>query len=121
MSRASRSLRVAEFRMRLNTLGFETYVAYLASEHWADVRRRYWESRLPKCCHGCGASSRPLDLHHRTYKRLGGEYLTDLILVCRNCHRDIHQYEQKTSVHMWRSTNRVLRKKRKEARRKIAS
>lgn len=116
MSKASRAAKVSEFKAKLSAMGFASYAEYLKSPHWADVRRRYWASKLPKLCHGCGAHGVPLDLHHRTYKRIGAEYLMDLVLVCRDCHQEVHRYEKKTSVHMWRSTNRVLRRKRKEVR-----
>ena len=114
MSRQSRDSHVAEFKRKLSELGFKDYAEYLASNHWVDVRRRFWASKLPKCRGGCGSGLR-LELHHRTYKRLGAEYLMDLILVCRDCHQKIHAYERRSKVHMWRSTNRVLRGRRKEA------
>lgn len=31
-----------------------TYAQYLASDHWADVKRRYRGSGLPQRCLGCG-------------------------------------------------------------------
>lgn len=29
-------------------------------------------------------------MHHKTYKRLGKERLTDLILLCEDCHLELH-------------------------------
>lgn len=69
-------------------LGFKTYTAYLRSHHWAEVKRRYRESDRPQRC-VCGA--RADDLHHLTYARIGSEELTDLIALCRGCHRKTHR------------------------------
>jgi HNH endonuclease len=72
---------------RLRPLGFERYADYLASEHWREVRKRYRESDRPQRCK-CGAEG--TQLHHTTYVRLGRESLTDLVLLCENCHRRRH-------------------------------
>jgi hypothetical protein len=31
-----------------------------------------------------------LDVHHRTYERVGQEQLRDLIVLCRTCHSRYH-------------------------------
>nr|WP_313519507.1 HNH endonuclease [Brevundimonas diminuta] len=115
MKRTSlRAERVRVFYERLRALGFASYRDYLSSPHWQNVRRRYWASKLAKnkCCAGCGAGG-ALSLHHRTYKRIGEERLMDLVLVCRDCHSDIHDFEDRAGAHPWRATNKTLRKKRK--------
>lgn len=104
--------RILAFRERLHSQGYDSYRQYLRSEHWADVRRRFWASNLPKTCGGCGAG-RGLHLHHRTYKRIGAEWLTDLILVCADCHNAVHDFENRTGAHPWRATNKTLRAIRK--------
>ncbi|CAM2823704.1 HNH endonuclease [Brevundimonas diminuta] len=111
---SSRADRIRVFHERLRSLGFASYHEYLRSPHWHDVRRRYWASKLAKkaCCAGCGAGT-ALALHHRTYKRIGQERLMDLILVCRSCHSDIHDFEDRVGAHPWRATNKTLRTKRK--------
>ncbi|HEU4682959.1 MAG TPA: HNH endonuclease signature motif containing protein [Nitrospira sp.] len=107
-----RPQRISEFHEKLKSLGFKSYQEYLASEHWISLRKRYWQSKLPKRCHGCGLTQ-GLQLHHRKYARLGEERLNDLILVCSDCHREIHAYEKRTGQNMWGVTNIVLRAKRK--------
>ncbi len=79
--KARQRQRIEASRQRLADLGYENYRAYLQGDHWEDVRKRFWASKLPKTCGGCGAAH-GLHLHHRTYKRIGAEWLTDLILVC---------------------------------------
>lgn len=113
--KARQRQRIEASRQRLTDLGYANYRAYLQGDHWADVRKRFWASKLPKTCGGCGAS-RGLHLHHRTYKRIGAEWLTDLILVCGDCHSLIHKFEHETGAHPWGATKGVLRRKRKEMR-----
>lgn len=72
---------------KLQRLGFRNYAEYLASDHWRELRERYRASDRPQFCE-CG--SRKVSLHHLTYERLGAERLTDLIAVCRDCHRKLH-------------------------------
>jgi hypothetical protein len=68
------------------------YLAYMQSEEWREVRQRWLVSSYPKICYACDASWKlGFHLHHRTYKRLGAEYLRDLILLCPDCHRRTHQ------------------------------
>lgn len=68
---------------------FETYDEYLRGQHWSDVKRRYSESKYKKECF-CGAKEN-LELHHKTYKHLGNEPLSDLTLLCRACHQTVHE------------------------------
>lgn len=111
---STKEARLEAFRARLAELGYRSYRDYLAGEHWQDVRARYRASKLSKngCCAGCGSRT-GLALHHRTYKRLGAERLTDLILVCGACHTDIHDFEDRVGAHPWSATNKTLRRARK--------
>lgn len=69
-----------------------TYKQYLASDHWQDLRRRVWASPLhKKRCYACGAKER-LEVHHKTYRRIGHEWLMDLCLMCRECHQAAHDF-----------------------------
>ncbi len=64
------------------------YLAYLNSPDWRRVRNRAlklagWQcSRCP--------SKRELQVHHKTYERLGKERDEDLDVLCENCHRGEH-------------------------------
>lgn len=69
----------------------KNYQLYLQSRHWRDIRARYYKSGRPKECYVCG-SKEQLHLHHRTYKRVGRERLKDLILLCKDCHGDLHDW-----------------------------
>lgn len=81
----------------LQRTGYQRYAEYLASEHWQGLKARYRQSDRPKRC-ACGARRR-LHLHHLTYERLGAESLTDLILLCADCHDAAHRKNAKRKRH----------------------
>ena len=66
-----------------------TYSEYLNSDHWKILKAKYGRSKLPKNCGACGAKG-CVDMHHKTYKRIGQERLNDLIPLCRDCHEMAH-------------------------------
>ena len=104
------------------------YYEYIRSEAWQRKRKEFYSSKMYKqlrgsgkwSCYCCARSDISLDLHHRTYKRLGNENIAiDLIPVCRECHTKIHEYE-KSGVQLWSATKKVrnqfVRKEKKKAR-----
>jgi hypothetical protein len=73
---------------RLKRLGYASYADYLKSEHWRAIKTRWLQSKRVKSCSRCGNPY--FELHHKTYKRLGLEQLSDLIALCRECHESEH-------------------------------
>ena len=67
------------------------YDQYLKTPHWAAVRA-YALYRAGYRCQLCNAPE-PLDTHHRTYERRGGEEYRDVIAICRKCHSKFHDKE----------------------------
>lgn len=63
------------------------YSEYLASPEWRELANRV--KVRDGCCVICG-STRRLQVHHRTYERIGCEKLTDLTTVCDACHALYH-------------------------------
>ena len=64
------------------------YHAYLNSDAWKQKRSialRGAEYR----CQVCNRDGQ-LDVHHRTYERLGNELPQDLVVLCRECHQLFH-------------------------------
>lgn len=63
----------------------QNMIEYYQTDHWKAFAKRvreFWKYRCAVCY-----SDDPLDVHHRTYARMGHEELTDAIAVCRNCHK----------------------------------
>lgn len=89
------------------------YTEYLKSEHWQDVRRRFYQSKLYwGGCHCCGNRNVPLSIHHKSYNRIGREKLNDLIAVCDRCHKEIHgMLKSNPKLKLWTVQRRVRRLK----------
>ena len=69
-----------------------TYVQYLQSEHWRKMRKRKGLNR-PRRCDICERPNTEvqLNLHHRTYRRIGRERPDDLCWLCDDCHKLVHR------------------------------
>jgi hypothetical protein len=67
------------------------YRAYLQSEGWRITRNRALKIAR-YTCQRCGAR-RNVQVHHRTYERLGCEVDGDLEVLCRDCHEGHHVQE----------------------------
>jgi hypothetical protein len=65
------------------------YHGYLQSDAWRQ-RRRDAIQRADGRCQVCNGSG-PLEVHHRTYERLGHESPGDLTVLCRACHARFHE------------------------------
>jgi hypothetical protein len=79
-----------KFSERLSAIGFACYDDYLASDAWSGFKKRYKESGARMDCLIC--SRKPVQLHHRTYERVGQELFDDVIPVCREHHVAIHEW-----------------------------
>lgn len=66
----------------------DEYVVYLQSDHWQTTRK----AALARALHRCQVCNRDknLDVHHRTYERVGREDAADLTVLCRDCHSLFH-------------------------------
>lgn len=104
--------------MNLDTLvkrlGYMSYKKYLVSPHWADVKQRFFKSKLVKrnsleilICTFCSRHDLPLHLHHKTYNSIGKEKLWQLVLVCELCHALIHSIADKQKLSIWTATKRA--------------
>lgn len=65
------------------------YADYLKSPEWAQKRQRALRFAGFRC-QLCNSPER-LNVHHRTYERLGQELMGDLITLCNDCHSIFHQ------------------------------
>lgn len=72
------------------------YNVYLQSTHWRNLRAEKIRE-VGYRCEGCQTAydvwepGQSLDVHHKTYERLGFELLEDLEVLCRECHLTRHR------------------------------
>lgn len=70
------------------------YLQYLKSEDWKKIRERKLQS-AGCICERCKKRGwkKQLNVHHKTYDLiLGQEKDEQLIILCKDCHKVIHQY-----------------------------
>ena len=73
----------------------KAYNDYLKSDDWQHIRKiklQFADNRCEMCLRPAAAGN-PLDVHHVTYERFGHENLTDLRVLCRQCHQTVHGRE----------------------------
>lgn len=69
----------------------DKYNQVIASPRWKKLRARLIEKADRTCCRckwkkESWDKTRTLDVHHKTYERLGYEWDSDLEVVCSRCH-----------------------------------
>ncbi len=71
------------------------YKKYLNSSHWKQIRYQiYRKHPLCKFCY----RKNWLNIHHKTYVRLGNERLNDLVVLCKFCHHALHAEKPEEGV-----------------------
>jgi 5-methylcytosine-specific restriction endonuclease McrA len=60
------------------------YDGYVRGNKWRNMRRDMFRLRGERC-ERCGYQHE-LQLHHKTYERLGRELISDLEVLCKGCH-----------------------------------
>ncbi len=83
------------------------YQNYINSLEWRKKRQQYFDSKLTQKCLVC--DSQTVDLHHRTYKRLGKEWLNDLVPLCRQHHDECHAFIKRKRLNLWGGTKLYVR------------
>ena len=64
-----------------------TYKEYLDSPAWKMKRDAVIQRDGGQCV--CGANA--TEMHHKTYDNIGKELLSDLVVLCEECHKRLHQ------------------------------
>lgn len=85
-----RAVQAALSADRLSALRSMSYRDYLRTPEW----RRTRAAALLRAGNACSLDvthGDELDVHHRTYERLGAELASDLVVLCRPCHRLHHR------------------------------
>ncbi len=73
---------------RKTSFNREEKAHYMKSQKWREKRQIILKRDNHKCVK-CHTKDR-LEVHHKTYERLGNEYNRDLVVLCRSCHQKIH-------------------------------
>lgn len=63
------------------------YNVYLQGDHWKKFREETIKER--KKCEHCGTEDN-LIVHHKSYLNLGNEKPEDVLVLCDDCHKNIH-------------------------------
>lgn len=71
----------------------KTYGEYLKTEHWQKIREAAI-LRAGERCMLCNAGNVTLNVHHRTYERLGNEEPMDVIVLCETHHAQFHRKDK---------------------------
>lgn len=69
------------------------YQDYLATDEWRQ-RRAVAIDWARGACQLCNSPKKPLNVHHRTYDRLGAELPADLVVLCKDCHAKFHDKDE---------------------------
>lgn len=65
------------------------YQIYLESDSWKEKRDTILKRRGRKCF-ACRTTEGMITLHHVTYARVGNELPKDLVILCWECHKKVH-------------------------------
>lgn len=65
-------------------------LVYMTTEQWKQLKLERLRIAQNKC-ESCG-SSHNLHLHHITYERLTQELISDLVILCEECHQRQHNH-----------------------------
>lgn len=95
------------------------YHAYLQSPEW-QAKRVLALDRAGGRCQLCNRATR-LHVHHRTYERLGNEDLSDLTVLCADCHEHFHGKDGSKPRRVARSTSKRGQARRVEEREQIVA
>ena len=90
----------------------QAYLSYLTSAKWK-AKRKQVIARCNGVCERC-QQRQVRNIHHKHYDTLGDEPLSDLLGVCRPCHREIHGLDKVKQKKRYRKGSK--RKKRNELR-----
>jgi len=75
------------------TKTWDSYGDYLKSKEWKQIKKEYKDLYSTSVCSICSTEGETLNHHHWTYPKDWNDDSPDnLILVCEDCHKNIHEY-----------------------------
>ena len=72
------------------------YEEYLRTKHWLLLRETIYVKRN-KQCEICHKKLKAYHVHHKYYTRIGFEPESDLVLLCKICHENIHKERKRVT------------------------
>ena len=72
------------------------YQEYLNTKHWQKVRKRALK-RAAYHCQVCGQRT-VLSVHHNNYDRIKRERMSDVVVLCKDCHALYHGIMPKSKL-----------------------
>lgn len=91
-----------------------TYKEYLHTKHWKLLKSKIYKKYKYNCAY-C-KTNHDIDLHHKTYERVGNENIGDLVYLCRLCHKAVHDgliSDNKLKLQLKAKNKRSKKKKKK--------
>lgn len=93
------------------------YKTYIKSSYWKEVKSRLLKNKNNRKCKICNKHEN-LEVHHKSYRRLGFEKLLHLIVLCSECHKKLHSFyneriESGIKKNLFRTTNMFVKRGRK--------
>ncbi len=88
-STQGRQYSIKEQEARIKILREMPYKEYLLSPEWQKTRKAKLKSAYYRC-NVCNTNKTELHVHHRTYARRAFEFMKDLIVLCKDCHKLFH-------------------------------
>ena len=82
------------------------YLDYLKSQEWKLKRDEvlvFWKGLCALCY-----SDKDVQVHHRTYERLGHELLTDLLPLCDPCHERHTAYMRQARMQTIQEVTQIM-------------
>lgn len=99
--------------LELNEKSFKTrkefYDAYLATEHWASLRNKVLDQR-GRVCENCELRPMELHVHHLFYRNLYNVKVKDLMILCFECHKKVHELLDSKRIIYSKGESREIRR-----------
>lgn len=84
---------------------------YLKSDHWQNLRLEKMVE-VDAHCLRCGIRDLSNDVHHVRYRKLYDVELSDLIVLCRDCHKIMHEVLEASKIGDENAVAKVMSKMR---------
>lgn len=89
-------------KRRKKSVRTQRYNNYMNSPEWKNKRAQRIFMDSGRCqfatdsgiCGCTGTARNPLEVHHKTYARIGNEAMSDLVTLCKHHHKATHKQQR---------------------------